>query len=366
MKICVYAICKNEMKFVNRWLDSLSKESDYIVLLDTGSTDGTYEYLMNDSRVTRVEQKIINPWRFDVARNESMKLIPQDTDICVVSDLDQTFRAGWGDELRKLFNEGYQEVYGDIIDYTDENEEIKRFLSKNVHPYSSEWVWERPIHEGLIYKGEKEINTIVSDSFVIEHHPDYSKSRGSYLDLLEKEYKENYKDPMCAIYYGCELCFNDRLQEGQQVFLKAFEECDFSSCPEIGYQIALNIADGYKEEGDIEKALHWAYEAYNFGIITRRIHMATATYLFDLKLYDECINYIEAALNLTYNARGWIESSFYWENGCYDLLSLALYEKREYLKAAGAALMYLETYPNDERVKNNLNYFLEAERKSHE
>ena len=46
-KICVYAICKNEMKFIDKWIESMS-EADYIVVLDTGSTDGTFEKLQND------------------------------------------------------------------------------------------------------------------------------------------------------------------------------------------------------------------------------------------------------------------------------------------------------------------------------
>lgn len=36
-KICVYAICKNEEKFVSRWVESM-KEADKIFVLDTGST----------------------------------------------------------------------------------------------------------------------------------------------------------------------------------------------------------------------------------------------------------------------------------------------------------------------------------------
>jgi glycosyltransferase involved in cell wall biosynthesis len=36
-------------------------EADYIVVLDTGSTDGTYEMLKNDPRIYNCEQKIINP-----------------------------------------------------------------------------------------------------------------------------------------------------------------------------------------------------------------------------------------------------------------------------------------------------------------
>lgn len=69
-------------------------EADYIVILDTGSTDGTYEKLKNDKRVTRVEQKIVDPWRFDVARNESMKLVPDDADILVCTDFDELFNTG--------------------------------------------------------------------------------------------------------------------------------------------------------------------------------------------------------------------------------------------------------------------------------
>ena len=44
MKICVYAICKNEEKFVNRWVESM-KEADAIYVLDTGSTDSTIKKL---------------------------------------------------------------------------------------------------------------------------------------------------------------------------------------------------------------------------------------------------------------------------------------------------------------------------------
>ena len=39
-KICVYAIAKNESKFVKRWMESMS-EADMVVVLDTGSTDDT-------------------------------------------------------------------------------------------------------------------------------------------------------------------------------------------------------------------------------------------------------------------------------------------------------------------------------------
>lgn len=73
LKVCVYAICKNEEKFINRWVDSMS-EADYIVVLDTGSTDNSLSKLR--ARGIDVHQKVISPWRFDVARNIALNFVP--------------------------------------------------------------------------------------------------------------------------------------------------------------------------------------------------------------------------------------------------------------------------------------------------
>ena len=45
-KIVVYAISKNEEKFVERWVNSM-KEADDIYVLDTGSTDNTVNLFNN-------------------------------------------------------------------------------------------------------------------------------------------------------------------------------------------------------------------------------------------------------------------------------------------------------------------------------
>ena len=80
MKVVVYAIAKNEEKFVNRWCESM-READEIYVLDTGSEDDTVRFLRENG--VNVVTKNIVPWRFDVARNESLKLVPDDVDVCV-------------------------------------------------------------------------------------------------------------------------------------------------------------------------------------------------------------------------------------------------------------------------------------------
>ena len=79
MKIAVYAICKNEEKFVKRFLDSC-KDADGIFILDTGSTDATALAVSNwvagnlPERCAQVSwhSRAFSPWRFDVARNASL------------------------------------------------------------------------------------------------------------------------------------------------------------------------------------------------------------------------------------------------------------------------------------------------------
>lgn len=110
-KIAVYAICKNEVAFVDRWIQSMS-EADYICVLDTGSTDGCYKKLMayaQDPRYNKkliVRQKTYNPWRFDTPRNDSLALVPDDAEICICTDLDEILTLNWADELKTVWEEG--------------------------------------------------------------------------------------------------------------------------------------------------------------------------------------------------------------------------------------------------------------------
>ena len=107
MKICVYAICKNEEKFIKRWYDSV-KRADGIYVLDTGSTDNSVKLLK--SLGVNVKQEIIKPWRFDVARNKSLEMIPDDYDVCICLDLDEVLVSGWYEVVQALWKDGLTRI----------------------------------------------------------------------------------------------------------------------------------------------------------------------------------------------------------------------------------------------------------------
>jgi glycosyltransferase involved in cell wall biosynthesis len=145
-KVCVYAICKNEEQFVDRWMDAVS-EADMVVVTDTGSSDNTAEKLR--ARGALVYTEVINPWRFDVARNIAMDHIPEDVDICVSNDLDEIFELGWRQKLEAEWQPFYTRArYLFSWSYSNDGTPSKQFSMEKIHRRHG-FRWVHPVHEVL-------------------------------------------------------------------------------------------------------------------------------------------------------------------------------------------------------------------------
>mgnify|MGYP003352631808 CR=1 FL=1 len=100
LKICVYAIARQEEQFVERFCDS-AKDADLILIADTGSTDKTRDLAAVCG--AKVHQICVKPWRFDIARNAAMALIPADVDVCISLDLDEILEPGWRQSIEEVW-----------------------------------------------------------------------------------------------------------------------------------------------------------------------------------------------------------------------------------------------------------------------
>ena len=206
MKICVYAISKNEEKYVSRWVKSM-KEADEIYVLDTGSTDNTVNKLQELG--VNVTQKIITPWRFDIARNESLKLVPVDTDICVCTDLDEVFEPGWRKKLEAQWTKDATRArYNYNWSLDKNNKPIVNFNIEKIHTRNN-YKWIHPVHEVLTYTKENEKIITIND-ITVNHYPDSTKSRSSYLPLLELSVQEDPEDDRNMHYLGREYMYNGK------------------------------------------------------------------------------------------------------------------------------------------------------------
>lgn len=360
--ICVYAICKNESKFIDRWVHSLQGEADYVVVLDTGSTDDSVKKLKFYSPFVKVEQfdyfSKLSYFRFDKARNDSLKLVPYDVDICVVLDLDQVPRKGWSNIIRNRFKEGYSEIYGDIIDHDKDNNELNRWKSRNVHPNSPYWIWNKVIHEGLEYYGKDKYKGIYDSKFIIDHYPDPDKDRSLYKELLYYSCKEYPKDPYYGIYLGIELSRRYSPEEATEAFRRCLRECDFTDNDDIRYQTYINLA---MFTNNTNEALESLIEAETFadikGIKTRRLYKVFADIYEKIDDIDNAINSLLKALQIQSNSNDWKEDQRNFSGYIEDRLSLFYYFKKDYLNAIKYCEKALSFDKDNERIRNNLEVF---------
>jgi glycosyltransferase involved in cell wall biosynthesis len=106
VKIAVYAIAKNEANNLDGWF-KYAKTADYVLLVDTGSTDGTVEKAK--SLGINVAEIFLSPWDEARARNVAMSLLPKDIDYCVSVDLDEHISSpDWIDKIKEIT---YQSIY---------------------------------------------------------------------------------------------------------------------------------------------------------------------------------------------------------------------------------------------------------------
>lgn len=348
MKICVYAISKNEEKFVNRFVDSL-QEADGIYVLDTGSTDSTVNLLKK--RGVTVKQKIIDPWRFDVARNLSLEMVPVDTDICICMDLDEVIEDGWRERLEKIWNSNVNRLsYNYNWSFDDlGNPKVNFYISKmhDRHNYK----WTHPVHEVLTFTGKNEV-TFTTDEITVNHYPDSTKSRSSYLPLLELSVKEDPTDDRNMHYLGREYMYYQRWNECIDTLichlnLKTATWKD-ERCASMRF-----IARSYQALGRYDEARMWLDKAIKEAPYLRDPFVERALLEYRLNNFDEVINYSLEALKITTHTKSYINEPFSWDSTLYDLLAISYYHQNCKDLALKYINLALEMNPDDERLKNN-------------
>lgn len=347
MKICVYAISKNEEMFVERFCQSAA-DADLILIADTGSTDKTvslaYQY------GAQVEEICITPWRFDDARNAALALIPRDVDICVSLDLDEELQPGWREEIERVWTEhttrlryGFDWGAGIVFQY------------EKIHARHG-YRWVHPCHE---YPVPYLINEVYAqtDMLMVIHKPDPTKSRGQYLPLLEMSVKEDPHDPRNAFYYARELSFH-----GQ--WWRSIEECNrYLALPganwpnERCYAYRV-ISRCYQELGIWDEAL----KAARMGVIeapnTREPWCEIAKITYRTGNWAECYGACLSALAITNRELVYTVDPEVWGAMPHDYASIAAFHLGLKDQAIEQCQIALSFAPDDVRIKGNLDLIM--------
>ena len=347
MKICVYAICKNEEKFVDRFYES-AKDADGIYVLDTGSTDDTVNKLKSHGIV--VEQKIINPWRFDVARNLSLDLVPEDYDVCVCLDLDEVLVKGWKELIINNWKEDTTRLrYNYIWSFDEYGNPAVNFLSDKIHSRKN-YKWVNPVHEILKYDGNEMFLTC--EELTIKHYPDNTKSRSSYLPLLELAVQEDPNNDRNTHYLGREYMYYQKWNEAIDMLIRHLNLPTATWKDERCASMRF-IARCYKNLNRFEEAKMWLNKAINEAPYLRDPYVESALLYYQLNDWNNVIKYCNDALKIEKHAKSYINETFSWDYTIYDLLSIAYFNLEKYDLSLEKVIKAVEMSPNDERLKNN-------------
>lgn len=347
-KICVYAISKNEEKFVKRWYESV-KEADSVYVLDTGSTDKTIS-MLKDLGVN-VSVKEIKPWRFDVARNESLKLVPEDCDICVCIDIDEVISKGWRKKLEEIWDDNTNHLrYIYNWSHDDNGKPLVSFYYEKIHARNG-FKWIYPVHEVLEFSGEKEVFK-TTEEIVVDHYPDSTKSRSNYLPLLELSVKENPDNDRNMHYLGREYMFHGKYNEAIDMLIKHLNLKSATWKDERCASMRF-IARCYKYLKRYDEAKMWLDKAINEAPYLRDPYVERAMLEYELNNFEDVKKYCLLALEIKNHTKTYINEPFSWNYTIYDLLSISEF----YLGNIESSLKWInkatKMEPNNERLINN-------------
>lgn len=348
-KVAVYAICKNESKFVERWMNSV-KEADIVVVLDTGSTDNTVELLKKHGATVYVEE--IKPWRFDIARNKSLELVPEDVDICICLDLDEVIVEGWREKLEQIWEKDTNRLaYNYNWSFDEYGKPAVNFYIEKIHDRHN-YKWHHPVHEVLKYIGEGKEKKITTDEITVNHYPDLSKSRSQYLPLLELAVEEDPEDDRNMHYLGREYMYKGHHWDAIKTLHRHLKleraTWDAERAASMRY-----MGRCYKELGFMEEAQLWFEKAIVECPYVREGYVELGLFEYGRENYSKAINILKRALLIKERGKIYINENFCWDSTIYDVLSICCYNLGFYEEAYGYVVKALEVDPKNERIKKN-------------
>lgn len=349
-KVCVYAISKNEEKFVDRWMNAV-KEADMVVVTDTGSSDNTVKKLRSLGAIVFEEK--VHPWRFDTARNIAMSHIPEDMDICVSNDFDEIFEPGWRQKLESAWSSNYTRArYLFAWSHNYDGSIKKQFPMEKIHGRKG-FQWIRPVHEILEYNGTQEDKTVCINGLILHHYPDSSKSRSQYLPLLELSAKENPEDDRAMFWLGREYMYNGKYDLCIET-LKKHLSLPSAKWNEESSASMRYIANCYYKMKKYQEAMSWLFRAVAECPEVREPYLELAKMGYKEKNWSLTYAMVQKALLITVKSGSYLVDSESWGHALYDLGAISAYRLGLYDEAHTYAIKACKLNEKDERLKNNL------------
>jgi FkbM family methyltransferase len=349
VKVAVYTIALNESANAKRWADS-ALDADYRIVADTGSTDDTVEQLI-EAGVT-VHRIAVRPWRFDVARNAAMALIPDDVDVCLTLDMDRFLAPGWRAKLEAAWTSGMTALFCQVIfrASADDPMPLRNWSAKNFH-HRWGYRFKRAVHEALAFTGPKEVVGSCDDIVIYEVQDHTKTTRSQYLPLMELAHTEDPGDGQICFWLGRDHMWagrNERAIELLQHYL---------SLPTSTWADERSEALRYLARLQPDNKMSFLDKARLEAPHRREIWLDLAEEFHAnsdwLNLFWACTNGMEK----TRRTGSYLDDLHCWGFRLFDLGAIAAWHVNAMNLAVEWGSKALELDADNERLKNNLDFF---------
>ncbi len=208
MKISLCMIVKDEARLLARCLAGVKGLADEIVIVDTGSADGTTEL------AKRYADKVdFFAWRDDFAAARNYAFSLASGDYLMWLDADDVLPEREAEKfpaLRALM----ERERPDVVSCPYESGGIRyyreRFLRREGH---FEWVGR--VHECIAMRGK-----IVQSDLCISHRPEKKAYSARNLEIYRKWAREETLSGRDLFYYGRELYYHEEYREAEQTLCR--------------------------------------------------------------------------------------------------------------------------------------------------
>jgi tetratricopeptide (TPR) repeat protein len=353
MKVAIYTIALNERQFVDKWFEA-SKDADYLLIADTGSTDGTVERA-RELGINVVDVRVA-PWRFDDSRNAALAALPIDIDMCISLDMDEVITPNWRPLLEAAWERGVTRPrYKHIWSWNEDGTPGLEFSYDHIHARKG-YRWRHPVHECLYSYGIEEKQEWI-EGLETHHHPDPTKSRSQYLPLLALSVKEDPYNDRNAFYYGRELYFYGKYIEAASELKRHLSLPTAHWAPERAASMRF-IAKSLPEEAE-----EWLRKAIDQAPGRREPWVDLAKLYYDRKDWVNSLQCAKEALTIKEKPLEYLCEAESWGSLPHDFAAIAAWNLGQYEEAHAYAEAAYDIEPDNERLKANLQFCLDSLKK---
>jgi tetratricopeptide (TPR) repeat protein len=358
-RVAVYTIAKNEEQHVARYMSAIRPElrdGDGVYILDTGSSDLTVDLLRGRGAV--VQQQVLDPFRFDRARNANMAMIPEDYDVCLRCDLDEILQPDWRKAIDECWKPGVTRAYSHYTwNHHPDGRPDKVFVTDSFLHSRHGYAWVYPCHETLTWIGEGAENKVGSN-LRIEHWADPKKNptrHTLYLDLLRVASSESPEDQRCSLYFGRECVCRGRWDEGEAELKRYLSLPTATWTTERSYAMRL-ISQVYKSRGNLPEAHRWLLRACAENPGERETWLDLSQHYYDTGNWHGCYSAAKQGLGIAVRPTHYLTEDVCWHEKLWDLMAIGAYNIHAPFQALWAAIQAEWNNPNDPRLKTNLQW----------